>query len=132
MGFFEIPSSAEAIGFVRKWGPIGMCTHYCISLGVLAIVYGVVYAKRDALLGELPLPDYVPRTGTDLMIAMALHKLTLPLRVPLTLFVVPRVHKCATRLGIVGMIEGFSRVFGSLCPSREEGPAQQDSDEKND
>ena len=56
-------------------------------------------------------PNNSPQ-GTDVVIAMAIHKLTLPIRIPLTLFLIPLAHRFAVRTGTIWVFDKFSSVFG--------------------
>lgn len=77
--------------FIKQWGPVGVATHYTISILAQILIYMMVYTNRDTILGWMP--DYIPRTGTDLVIALAIHKFTLCVRIPFTLFLAPHVLK---------------------------------------
>ena len=52
---------------------------------------------------------------------MALHKLTLPVRVPLTIFVVPQAYKLAARTGLLTVCDGMATRlgFGNVFSSSE-------------
>merc|ERR1712137_378372 len=70
--------------------------------------------NRETILSYMP--EYVPQTGTTMVVAMAIHKLSLPIRIPLTFALVPRAHRLATKMGIAQTIE---RLTSSIFPARE-------------
>merc|ERR1711924_497397 len=91
-------------------GSIGFATHYTLSLTFLGTIYLAVSSRRDELMSFMP--AYVPQTGTDLVISMAIHKLTLPIRIPLTLVLVPAVYRTASKLGIVQVLDQVTSKLG--------------------
>ncbi|CAD7966036.1 unnamed protein product [Amoebophrya sp. A25] len=106
MGFF---SAQKGFEFVKKWGPIGFLTHYSVSLTALAAIYYGVYANRNLFIPYLP--EYVPKEGTDFVVAVAIHKLSLPIRVPLTMALIPIVHKSLKRVGVLGVFERMTSML---------------------
>lgn len=55
-------SAGKALEFAKKWGPIGIITHYTVSLSLLGIIYFAVHARKDDFMPYMP--AYVPKTGT--------------------------------------------------------------------
>ena len=90
MSFKEMAGSVAYIA--QTYGPIGVVIHYVISFSALGLIYALVYANRDSVLAYVPeqiMGWKIPQTGTDFVIAWALHKATIPVRVPLTPTLVP-------------------------------------------
>ncbi len=58
-------SVKEGLSFIKKWGPVGFCTHYAVSFTALGLIYYAVYSNREQLLSYLP--SYVPQQGSSVL-----------------------------------------------------------------
>ncbi|CAD7936082.1 unnamed protein product [Amoebophrya sp. A120] len=126
-------SVKEGLSFIKKWGPVGFCTHYAVSFTALGLIYYAVYSNREQLLSYLP--SYVPQQGTDFVVALAIHKLSLPVRVPLTLALVPIVHRTLAKTGVLKAVEKIvskSSATSAAVVADEMNAADSTADKKTD
>merc|ERR1712194_506743 len=116
----------QALNLLKKWGPIGVATHYTISLSVLGIIYAVVRTNRDVVQSVIPAWFQLPPDGTDFVVSMALHKLSLPVRVPISLLCVPRTYAVCERMGVTKILEKFGMGCASSVVNNNVGSAAGD------
>lgn len=93
VGGMSMKEMAGSVAYIAKtYGPIGVVIHYVISFAALGLIYALILMNKDTVFEYVPdefLGWKIPRSGTDFVIAWALHKATIPFRVPLTLTLVP-------------------------------------------
>ncbi len=85
---------------------------------------------------SIPFTYIIDTTGTDFVIALAIHKLSLPVRVPLTLALVPIVHRTLAKTGVLKAVEKIvsksSASTSAAVVADEMNAADSTADKKTD
>merc|ERR1719426_643671 len=116
----------QGMNLIKKFGPIGLVTHYAISYLTLFILFILFYTNapywEHALTTSMPSGSF-PRTGSAFALAFAAHKATLLVRIPLSVCIIPYSAKLAEATGAQKHIDAAAEwVANALAEEKEVQP----------